>query len=292
MVKSLSSPVTDCPNFERKEVLNKNHYFDNERVERLMYEYVSGACTNVQLRDEIMTHASELIRQLIKAHNLNQICPGKDGSSGGDLFQTAWLQIESALYKYEARPHCTNCYNSLRPNDSLLSDDFLFANHVLKKIKRCPKCGIRLERENLYYRGKSKVFNLWSQVARTVALAYIKKENRDRKNSGMFQSHLEGKIIKKGHALERFMDEARDIFRYNDDYNMILDSIEQLHDEDDKPHDGLISKLVDKTGFSRSTITTFLRTLRLRCNDFSDSPINEENESVKDRIQTDFEEMD
>lgn len=718
MEKNLLTAVTDCPDFERKEVLNKNYYFDNERVERLMYEYLAGACIDVNLRDEIMVHASELIRQLIKAHNLNQICPGKDGAVNGDLFQTAWLQIESSLYKYEARPHCSVCYNSLRPNDSLLVDDFWFVDRVIKRIKVCPRCKSRLTRDTIYYRGKSKVFNFWcinpnslllttngirsigsidgggvfgldgmrdvvnkfnkpkldtlivttelgysiegtplhrlyrlsngcpewvmmkdlcegdllaiqynqqyfvgdddlsdivleesgewnppskitgelaylfglylaegsfnpgmlviyntdeevinvlknnslglkfgntksntanytcckrfseffrkigfsnikayqkqipnrllrmskdniiqllrgyadgdghssrfngnvgftststvllnqvrmlllnfgiltkitkdkrterefikkgklyksklhgawqlllsttdslrfynqigfnilykqnkqdklpmpedyiwgvsknfralydkygsvgqynkirkyirkteykalvssvaerlvfwsafrddvdyqfiqdrlnefnssqnnikwlpirsivksqsevcdievdseshsyiangfvshnSQVGRTVVLAYIKKENRDHKNSNMFQTHLENKTVKKSEMLERFTEEARDIFRYNDDYNKILDAIKQLYNEDDKPYDGLITKLVDKTDLSRSIVTEFLRTLRLRSKDFTDSPVNEENENLRARIQVEFEEFD
>lgn len=108
-----------------------------------------------------MQQAEELIRQIIKAHNLSQIYPGRDESSIGDLFQTAWVQIESALYKYEARPHCSNCYNRLRPNDSLLSDEFIFVNQVVKEIGRCPRCRVKLDRERIYYKGKSKVFNMW-----------------------------------------------------------------------------------------------------------------------------------
>ena len=127
MAKRLLNPDSEyLGEFDRKEILHKNHYFDNEIVERLMYLYVEGACTDVSLRDEIMVWASELIRQLIKAHNLGQICPGKDDTTSGDLFQTAWLQIEGALYKYEARPHCTGCYNNLRPGDSQLIDEFCF----------------------------------------------------------------------------------------------------------------------------------------------------------------------
>ena len=92
--------------------------------------------------------------------------------------------------------------------------------------------------------------------------------------------------------LERFTDEAREVFRYNDDYNKIIDAITQLYDEDDKPYDGLISKLVARTELPRSAITEFLRTLRLRSKDFTDSPVNEENENLKTLIQVDFEEFD
>lgn len=147
--------------FERKEVLQRNHYFDNELVEHLLCLYHETACTNVKLRDMIMVHADELIRQTIKAHNLSQIYPGKEESSIGDLFQTAWVQIESALYKYDARPHCNKCYNPLRPGDSVLTDEFMMADDILKKIRTCPKCKTTLTREFIHYRGKSKVFNMW-----------------------------------------------------------------------------------------------------------------------------------
>jgi hypothetical protein len=288
MAKNSSSQDSASPRtikFERREVLKSNHYFDNEIVERLLYRYLEGACTDVKLRDEIMEHAAELIRQIIKAHNLGQIYPGKDDSSIGDLAQVAWLQIESALYKYEARPHCATCYNQLRPNDSLLMDEFIFVDQLLIRMKRCPKCGGVLERETIYYRGKSRLFNMWSQIARTVILAYIKKENRDRKNSHLFQEHLENKTLQKAHALNRFITEAETICKYNEDHLRILDAIKRLYLEDDRPHEGLIGKLVDRSGYPRQTITSFLRIVRLRSHEFTDSPINEENENLKDRFQ-------
>jgi intein/homing endonuclease len=156
--------------FERKEEYKSNWYFDNEAVERLMYRYCESACTDVTLRDHIMEHASELIRQLIKAHNLAQIYPGKDESSVGDLFQVAWLQIEGALYKYEARPHCGKCYNKLRPNDSMLCDNFMIADDLVTEMHKCKNCNVRLERDNIYYRGKSRLFNLWCVSPNTKVL--------------------------------------------------------------------------------------------------------------------------
>ena len=146
---------------ERREILPKNFYFDNETVEYLMHRYVKGACIEVVLRDEVMCHASELIRQIIKAHNLGQIYPGKEESSVMDLFQTAWIQIESALYKYEAFPHCTKCYNPMRPNDSVLFDDYVFEEFLIKKVKFCQRCKVKITVESIYYRGKSRVFNMW-----------------------------------------------------------------------------------------------------------------------------------
>lgn len=285
MAKSSLSPASEyLGEFDRKEILHKNHYFDNETVERLMYLYVEGACTDVPLRDEIMVWASELIRQLIKAHNLGQICPGKDDTSVYDLFQTAWLQIEGALYKYEARPHCNICYNNLRPNDSLLVDEFWFASEVIRKIKKCKKCDVSITEDSIYYKGKSKIFNMWSQIARTVGLAYIKKENRDRKNSNIFQSHLENRQITKNHVMDRFLTEAREILKYNDSHLHLLNVIEKLYEEDEKPHEGLIGKLVERSKLPRTTITGFLWMMRLRSKDFSDSPVNEEHDTLKDRM--------
>lgn len=259
---------------DRKEFLPKNHYFDNETVERLMYQYAEGACTDVDLRDRIMLQAEELIWQTIKAHNLQQIYPGKDESSLGDLFQVAWTQIESALYKYDARPHCSKCYNNLRPNDSLLADRFLKAEEVLYKIKKCPKCSTRLYRENIYFKGTSKLFNMWSQIARTVILAHIKKENRDKKNSSAFTNHLENKSHK-NFQLERFLLEAREVCKYNKNHMVLIEVIESLHEEDDKPQDGFIAKLVDRSKLPRKTVVEFLTVIRLRSHDFTDAPVNE-----------------
>lgn len=271
--------------FERREILPKNHYFDNEKVERLLCRYLQGACTDVGLRDEIMVCASELIRQVMKAHNLSQICPGKDDSSINDLFQTAWLQIEGALYKFEARPHCSCCYNNMRPNDSLLCDEFIFPKDLVKRHSKCPHCRESLTIDTIYYRGLSKVFNMFSQIARTVILAYIKKENRDRKNHPVFQTHVRNKIIPKSDVLERFLTEAREICKYNNDHMLIVETIEKLYETDEKPHEGLITKLVERTNLPRSTITEFLHLIRARSFEFSDSPINEEFETIKHRYE-------
>ena len=183
----------------------KNMYFDNNLVEQLLYKYVENACTNVRLRDEIMSHASELIRQIIRANNLQQIYPGKDEASFGDLFQVAWCQVESVLYKYEAQPHCLECFNHLRPQDSLLNNRMTLFYSLIKQIKHCPYCNVKLSRSNVYYRGKSKVFNMWSQVARTVALAHIKRESRDRKNYGGYQSHLERNVKSNDFVFKHFI---------------------------------------------------------------------------------------
>lgn len=273
--------------FIRKEEFHKNYYFDNEVVEKLLHSYLKTACTEVKLRDEIMIHASELIRQIIKAHNLGQIYPGKDDSSIGDLFQTAWCQLEGMIYKYEALPYCSECYNNMRPNESLLYNEYIFEDEVIKKIKKCPNCNILITKDIIYYKGKSRVFNLWSQVSRTVILAYIKKENRDRKNSNIFKSHLENRPLGPSKIIDRFLTEAQEVFQYNDEQLSILESLKKLHAEDEKAHEGLVSKLMKKTGYSRTIITNFLKMIRLRGNEFTDSPNNEQNISMKSVMESD-----
>ena len=81
-------------------------YFDNNKVEDLMLRYRWTGCTDRGMRDRIMENTEELIRQIIRAHNLHRIYPGQEESAFMDLFQTAWVQIERTLYKYKARAHC------------------------------------------------------------------------------------------------------------------------------------------------------------------------------------------
>lgn len=206
--------------------LPKNYYFDNDYVEKLLTEYVKGGCTDKKLRDEIMSNASELIRQIIRTHKLHTLTSGKEGTAFGDLYQLAWMQIESSLYKFDYRP------------------------------------------------GHTKVFNFWSQVAKTVMLAYIKKESRDKRNYGAYKEHLDGKHRPANFKMERFLDEAREICCHNEAHLKIIDALQDLLDTDNKPYDGLIDKLVKRSGMSRSKISTFLRTVRLRSFEFSDAPVN------------------
>lgn len=250
----------------------KNMYFDNYLVEQLLYKYIEGSCTHVKLRDEIMSHASELIRQIIRANNLQSIYPGKDEASFGDLFQVAWVQVESVLYKYEALPHCLVCFNHLRPQDSVLRQDMTFFVELTKLSKACPRCSVKLGRTNVYYRGRSKVFNMWSQVARTVVLAHIKRESRDRKNQTGYKSHLVRSIKPRSFALERLLSEMRETFKYNEDYLAVADAIEKLYEKDDKPHEGFIAKLVEESGKPRALVNNFLKMVRLRQVEFTDVP--------------------
>lgn len=209
-----------------EESVQKGHYFNNPAVEKLLIRYVKGGCVDVELRDEIMSHAEELIRQVIRTHKFHEIYPGKDDSSFMDLFQVAWAQIESALYKFDCSPK--------RP----------------------------------------KVFNMWSQIAKNCILAHIKKETRDLKNQSTYRRHLNGKPSKRTIFMERFLKEAREVCGYDEDYLSLLDSLEKIYSEDDRPYDGLINKLIKRSGLPRAKVSNFLKYIRMRSFDFSDSPIN------------------
>lgn len=254
-------------------------YFDNNRVEDLLLRYVWTGCTRVALRDEIMTHAGELIRQIILAHNLHKIYPGQEDSALGDLFQTAWIQIERTLYKYKAKPHCAPCYSIIRPQDSSLyqprDEEFgiLQPEEVAMRMLVCPSCGAIPE--VIIYRGCSKVFNMWSQVARTVILAYIKKERRDHNNADAYRDHLDRKNDPGCGAFGRFFDEAQHICRHNKNHLIILQALKHIMTTDERPHEGIIGKLVRHSNQSRAQVSNFLRMIRLRSDEFTDSPINE-----------------
>lgn len=289
-------------------------YFINEIVEWQLTQYIWTGCTKIELRDQIMSNATELIRQIIRKQGLHTIYPGQEESAFGDLLQTAWVQIEKTLYKYRARPHCRYCYNPDNPSKSLLYQPkereygIKTIDEVLKmqKGRKCPHCKTKLTNntvvlpvqdlyggsEAILFRGMSKVFNMWSQIARTVILAYIKKEGRDRKNSQSYKSHLGSKSKPLSDIMVRFLGEAQEICKFNDAHLEIIEAIEWLLFNDDRPHDGTIGKLVSRTGLSRSTVTSFMRLIKLRSFEFTDSPISRNVAELKDRrrINIDFDE--
>lgn len=277
-------------------------YFINEIVEWLLTQYIWTGCTDVGLRDKIMQNATELIRQIIRKQGLHTIYPGQEESAMGDLQQTAWVQVERVLYKYRSRPHCRSCFNYDRPSDSLLylpqatEYGIITIEEVIELHGGvCPKCKSALRAgpmvepvqgtyggtTTILYRGMSKVFNMWSQVSRTVILAYIKKEGRDRKNSNTYAGHLSTKTRQNSDAIDRFLMEAVELCKYNDDHLAIIDGIRWLIENDDRPHDCMLGKLADRINLPRNVITSFLRTLKLRSLEFTDSPLNRKNENLK-----------
>lgn len=277
-------------------------YFINEIVEWSLTRYLWTGCTEVDLRDEIMSNASELIRQIIRKQGLHTIYPGQDDSSFGDLLNTAWCQIEKTLYKYRSCVHCRVCFNPDRPNDSVLyvpgdrEYGIKTIPEIIRIMPKCKKCKTAFKKipivspeQGLYggtttllYRGRSKVFNMWSQVARTVILAYIKKEGRDRKNSGTYMHHVGQRRPNQSDALARFINEAREMFKYHDEFLKVIDVFVKLLDTDDRPYDGIISKLSANGSIPRNTVINFLQFVKLRSHDFSDSPINRSESTRRD----------
>lgn len=226
-----TAPARKNPN------LPKNYYFDNDYVEELLAKYVWGGCVDVKLRDEIMINASELIRQIIRTHKLHLLTNGKEGTAFGDLYQIAWVQVESSLYKFDFRS------------------------------------------------GHTKVFNMWSQVSKTVMLAHIKKESRDKRNGGAYKEHLDSRDTSLNYQFERFIEEAKGICKYDDDHLKIITVLEDLACNDSKPYDGLIEKLTKKSGLSRAVVSNFLRMIRLRSFEFSDSPVNNQPAQVENKYR-------
>jgi DNA-binding ferritin-like protein (Dps family) len=212
-------------NDDKPKKLPANYYFDNEEVEKVVTKYHETGCTDVALRNEIMSHADQLIINVIRTHSLHNIYSGKDESSFNDLYQIAWIAIESALYKFKP--------------------------------------------------GKAKIFNLFSQIARTSILAAIKKDNRDKKNSESYRYYLDEKSIKTKAKFMRFMDEVRSVCKYCEDFINITDALEKLYMTDNKPHEGLIGKLTEESDMSRAKVIKFIKILRLMSFEFTDSPVGE-----------------
>lgn len=307
MAKNLSGKDSECPSSSTPSDIEPQHlitsspevaarrlYFINEIVEWQLTRYIWTGCTKVDLRDDIMSNATELIRQIIRKQGLHTIYTGQDESSFNDLLQTAWVQIERTLYKYRACPHCRICFNPDRPSDSILyqPQDLEYGikslPEVVAMVKKCKKCntkftaspiiepkqGLYAGSDTILFRGMSKVFNMWSQIARTVILAYIKKEGRDRKNSDNYVSHLGSKQRPISDVMERLLKEMREVNKYDDNHLKIIDSLEYLILNDDRPYDGLIGKLVEKSGLSRSLVTGFIKIVKLRSYEFTDSLLN------------------
>jgi hypothetical protein len=293
--------------------VSKVHYFVNEEVEDKLRRYIWTGCTDKALRDSVMSHAPELITQIIRKQNLHMIYPGHDDSAFGDLVQTAWAQLERVLYKFRAKPHCRVCYSPERPNNSalyvpgdheygIITYDELFGKEKnpdrvgtnLVVGRKCPHCKVALDgdpnvwavqgrfggSQTILFRGNSKVFNLFSQVSRTVILAFVKREGRDRKNSGSYKDHLSSKVRLDDDKMERFFAEVRELFKYNSDFLKCVDALRRIVSTDDRPYEGLIGKLARESKQSRVQVGNFMKMLRFRSHEFTDSPLNKTPENV------------
>jgi hypothetical protein len=136
---------------------------------------------------------------------------------------------------------------------------------------KCPICNEIPT--TICYRGTSKVFNMWSQVARTVILAFIKKEGRDNKNADAYKNYLGARSDTSNIlSIDRFIGEATEMCQFNPGYVEIIKALKIISKSDIKPHEGIVSKLVKESRQSRALVTNFLKLVRLRQHDFSDSP--------------------
>jgi len=209
------------------------YYLRDEEVEPLIKKYHERGCTDVIIRDEIMKYAERIIPRVIYTHNLHKLYGGGDDSSFGDLYQIAWKQLESALYKLDLKP------------------------------------------------GHSKIFNMWSQIVRTVILAAIKKNNKDRKNADNYRNHLDIKFTRKKYDIERFVKEANDIFKYCSKFREIIKAISHIYYHDEKPHDNLIQKIEEHTQIPRIKIELFFKTINAFRDEFNDTPESTDENVVK-----------
>lgn len=96
-----------------EEAVAKKYYFDNLHVESLVQKYVMRGCVDVELRDEIMSHMSELLRMTIRVHGLSKIYNNKDGTSFSELFMIGWVALESCLYKFDYTSGHKRIFNML-----------------------------------------------------------------------------------------------------------------------------------------------------------------------------------
>ena len=145
-------------------------------------------------------------------------------------------------------------------------------------------CEISVDSDDHTYSGNNIIVSN-SQVAKTVMLAHIKRETRDKKNYKSYKRHLDTKTIRKSIYMKRFLSEAKEICKYNKEYSCILEAIGKLYDIDNKPHEGLIGKIVKVSGLSRQKVSSFLRQMRLRSFEFTDAPACEESEKKDGRVK-------
>ena len=237
----------------------KNYYFDNDYVERLCRKYVLGGTVDIKLRDEILTHAQELIENIIRVNKFVQIINHSDYTTFDELLAVATESIESSLYKF----NITNKYilkngkviigQIISENDKKILLEL--QNHKHKLIKKSDIKSIR--------RFHTKIFGFWSQVAKTSILAYIKKDKRDFRNKERYLDYLihKNKTIRKYHvSIESFIDKCKKIF-VDKTSHKILDSLMNLY-INDKFSKSFIKDISIDTGLSTDIIRLFFDNMK------------------------------
>ena len=255
----------------------KKMYFDNPLVEKLLRLYVMGGCTDIAQRDEIMTHAGELIRQVILVHGIHKVLGGTEDDLF-DLRQVAWIQIEKTLYKFDYSKIWTIKRDGVKfkIRGCIVRE---LNNHACLKMTDVKNYGklytVDLDDVVSTRQDNTKIFNMWTQVTKTVCLAYVKHDTKDKKNLSTYTSNMKYKPIEPNHIVERFLEEATRFSKFDDEELAIVEAIRKIAAEGDfHANMGLVTTLCRITDLSEAKIKAYLYKLRLCEPDFSDSPIN------------------
>lgn len=284
----------------------KDFYFINECVEWLLTNYNWTGCTDVELRDLVMGNTNNIIQQIILKHNLHHIYRGRDESSFNDLVHVAYMQIERTLYKYKAAPHCRNCFTYERPQVSCLYIPGQYDHHIMKPEEvvdfcpSCPNCGMKLypypiiePKQGLYggtwtilYRGTSKVFNLWSQVARTVILAHVKKDSRDKRNNPSYKNHFESSRHRiSGEVFSEMMKHAENMLWYDLKALSVLSVLKDMSFELNNLSSVIVKKnIIQSTGLTKKEVEKYILLLKLVFKDYK----NAIRDSDRDKVSTEY----
>lgn len=109
--------------------------------------------------------------------------------------------------------------------------------------------------------GRAKVFSLWTQIAYTVCMAYIKKETRDAVNVRKWRDGHPAPLLDKPKKPEFYaiMEELRESVL--SEYREMVDSLVQVYEQDRQPWIGLVGKLVER-GYTRRQARGFLAHIR------------------------------
>lgn len=163
----------------------------------------------------------------------------------------------------------------LRLNDSFKNINNIIWLPIVKLQESHSKlCEVNvLSQDHLYISNGFISHN--SQIARTAILAAIKKDNRDKKNFDGYRKYLDLQVSQDKAQFIRFLNEARIVYRYVDEFMKIIDAMEKIYLHDPRPYEGLTNKLAKLSNMSRVKVVRFIKILRMMNFEFTDSPIND-----------------
>lgn len=237
-----------------------NYYFDNEYIESLCREYVLGGAVDIELRDEIMSHANELIENIIRVNNFTNIMNSSGPTTFGELKHIAWKAIESSLYKF----NMTNEYRLLDGRNirgQPINEDNIY---VLIEDKNGVRYKIKKKDIKKIQKYHTKLFGFWSQISKTAILAYIKKDKRDNRNKPHYTDYLinRHKIIRNYPVeVDTFIKDAKSIF-VDPTSHKILDGLLEIYKSHNEFPKSFIKEIYRITGISVKTIKQFFKMLQ------------------------------